>query len=118
MKYEMTIPDVPPSLNKTLRMHWAARAKLAEVWAYWIRANSPSTFFHPIYGTKMSVKVTLWHSRFYDKDNAYGACKVLVDALKLHKLIFDDNAKHLELTVEQQKCPRKHIRTVVVLETL
>lgn len=114
MKYAMTIPSVPPSLNKTLRMHWTKRRALKDEWLMWVSAHKPGYVFHPT--CKMRCRVTLHHSRFYDKDNAYGACKPVLDALIHYRLIVDDSREFLDLTVEQAKAPRKKPLTVIELE--
>lgn len=114
MKFAMTIPDVPPSLNKTLRMHWSARQRLKNAWLYWVKANIPEVHLKPV--VKMKATVTFHHSRLYDKDNAYGACKVLVDAMRHCGFIVNDTAEWLELSVEQEKCPHKKRHTVIELE--
>ncbi|MGC2234213.1 MAG: hypothetical protein WBA09_22120 [Candidatus Acidiferrum sp.] len=110
----MNIPDVPPSLNKLLRMHWRRRAVEKAKWITEILV-SREIGFHAT--GKMRVTITLNHSRFYDKDNAYGACKILVDSMKNFGLIRDDSPEWLDLTVEQEKCPHKKRHTVIELET-
>ena len=70
-----------------LRMHWARRKEIKDAWLMLIQAELPKVYLKPL--VKMRVKVTLNHSRLYDKDNAYGAAKVIFDSLKFHKLIFD-----------------------------
>lgn len=112
---KLTIPDVPPSLNKVLRMHWAAKRKLKKHWTEIFYAelfSKPADFSRK----KRTVKITLHHSRFYDKDNAYGAVKPLVDVLTDHSVIVDDSAEWLELTVEQAKVPHKQRFTTIEIE--
>ncbi len=116
---KLTIPDIPPSLNKVLRMHWAKKRGLLRAWIWMIRTsgifgNSLVAFA----GGRRRVRITLHHSRLYDKDNAYGACKVIFDALKAEGLIMDDSAKWLEAIVEQEKCPHKQRHTIVELEAM
>jgi hypothetical protein len=108
------ISGVPPSLNKTLNMHWRELTNLKNTWKALVRSQiipSPMNL-----SQRKRVKITLHHSRFYDKDNAYGAVKVLVDALKAWNLIWDDSAVYLDLSVEQEKCPHKKRHTVIELE--
>lgn len=109
MTYTITVPDVPPSLNKVLRMHWTSKAKLNSKWDAEIFVAAPK--FFPI--GKMRVIIKLHHSRLYDKDNAYGAVKPVVDALVSTGLLKDDTCHWLELTVEQVKSTRKDKRTVI-----
>jgi len=109
---KLTIPYVPVSLNVWMRWHWAKRKKLSQQWEWDLVALKPLPYFT----SKAKVKITLMHSRFYDKDNAYGACKVLVDAMKKQRMIVDDSAEWLELTVEQGKEPHKSRYTIVEIE--
>jgi Holliday junction resolvase RusA-like endonuclease len=113
---KLEIPHVPPSLNKVLRMHWSAKRDLRDNWTLLVRSQLDGAYLKPM--VKMRVTITLWHSRIYDKDNAFGACKVVVDALKHNKLIFDDSQEYLELHVEQVKCPHKERKTVIDLEAI
>lgn len=108
----ITIPDCPPSLNKVLRMHWANKRKLNTRWQALVWALIPHK------GNRWEQKrkrvvLTLHHSRFYDKDNAYGACKVVVDAMRHCGFIVNDTAEWLDLSVEQEKCSHKTRHTVI-----
>ena len=107
----LKVSDVPPSLNKVLRMHWAKRKGLLDAWMLMVLA----AYGHlPIVcDGKRRVKITLHHARLYDKDNAYGACKVIFDALKAQGFIVDDAAEWLEAEVVQKKCPHKERYTIV-----
>lgn len=109
----LDIPDVPPSLNKVLRMHWSKKSRLALDWAWKARIAFDYQNSSILRIGKKQVKITLHHSRMYDKDNAYGSCKVLVDCLRGLKVIQDDTAEWLELTVEQARCPHKQRHTII-----
>jgi len=113
-----TIPEVPPSLNRVLRMHWRKRVKLNNNWKLWVRSQMDCAPRCPP-GRKMRCTVTLHHSRFYDDcDNRNGACKPLFDALKHWNLILDDSRDFLEATVEQAKCSHRTRHTIVELEAM
>jgi hypothetical protein len=123
VSYKIEVPDVPPSLNKVLRMHWAKKRDLRDVWnltlGYGCWAGRQGVLNKKtLQGmvrdmTKMRVTVTLYNARQYDKDNAYGACKIIFDALKTNGLIVDDRAEFLEASVEQVKSTRKGKKTVI-----
>jgi hypothetical protein len=112
----LTIPDVPPSLNVLMRLHWRNQHALRQKWILWVRSQLNGSYLKAI--VKVRVKVTLCHARLYDADNAVGACKVVVDALKDWRLIYDDTKQYLELKVEQQKCPHKKRHTIIELEAV
>ncbi len=107
---KLIIQAIPPSLNKVLRMHWTAKRELHVDWLWLLKAAWPSG---ALCDGKRRVKITLYHSRFYDKDNAYGACKVIFDVLKEQGFIVDDAPQWLEASVEQQKCKRKESHTII-----
>lgn len=120
----MTIewPDVPPSLNKVLRMHWATKGKLREEWAY-VFLTVPSSALRGLRDAAKAQKrvrmtITLHNARQYDRDNAFGACKVIVDAAKAAGLLWDDRPAYLDLEVLQQKSTRKAKKTVIHMEVL
>jgi len=110
----MVIPGVPASLNKTQRMHWARRRKMNMAWMLLVRSQMPEFVLHPF--VKVRCRITLAHSRAFDTDNLYGACKPLIDALRHWKLIFDDTPEYLDLKVEQVKSTRKGSHTIIELE--
>lgn len=113
---KLDIPDVPPSLNVVMRMHWRDQQKLRDKWKLWVRSQLNGNYLKAI--VRIRVKVTMHHVRLYDADNAYGACKVLVDALKDWRLIYDDTKQYLDLRVKQEKCPHKQRHTTVELEAV
>lgn len=62
--------------------------------------------------------ITLHNARQYDRDNAFGACKVIVDAAKNAGLIYDDRSEFLDLDVQQVKSTRKGKKTVIEMDIL
>ena len=116
---KLRIEAIPPSLNKLSRMHWAVQRRLTKQWT--LLTWKAMLLAGVVKGTangKVRCVVTIRHSKLYDKDNAYGGCKPLIDSLKMNGLIVDDSAKHLELTVEQEKCSRKESHTEIELTGL
>lgn len=113
---KLTIADVPPSLNMLMRLHWWNQHALRKKWALLVRCQLDGYYLKAT--VKVRVAVTLCHARLYDADNAVGACKVLVDALKDWRLIYDDTKEYLELVVKQEKCAHKRRHTLVEIEAL
>lgn len=62
---------------------------------------------------KMRVVITIYNSKVYDKDNAWGGCKPIVDAIKEQRFIYDDSPRFLESEVWQTQCRRQERRTVI-----
>lgn len=114
-RMKLTIPATPPSLNVQHRMHYRAKMSLKREWVLQIRAVLPIPFNSRL-NRKKKVVITLFHSRPYDKDNAYGAVKPVVDAMKVWCLLRDDTAEWLDLSVEQEKWPHKRRHTVIEIE--
>lgn len=110
----ITIPTCPPSINKVLRMHWTSKRNLRAAWILLIRSQMGPP--KPVPKTKMRVTITLHNSKAYDRDNAFGACKVIFDAMKTLGLIFDDRPQFLDAEVKQEKSSRAAKYTVIQIE--
>lgn len=88
-------------------MHWGQRSK----WKRAIEANiqaygDPAVELTP----KIELRITRFYGhrkRAFDKDNLYGACKPLIDAVRGFRIIPDDTPSHINLYVEQEKSPTK-----------
>jgi len=66
--------------------------------------------------TKRSVTVKLYRKgRRFDKDNAYGAAKILLDSLRDLGLIYNDSERWLDLSVCQE-LDHKNPRTVIEIK--
>ena len=111
---KLTIPAVPPSLNKTLGMNRWERQALNESWRLLIRTQ----FLPDGRGReKKRVRIVLWHSRRYDEcDNLQGSCKPIFDALKSWGLIYDDSPEWLEAHISQEKCKHRDRHTTIEIE--
>ena len=108
--------NVPASLNQVMR--WNPHRKRRER-LMWMKA------IHALLGgptmvqlitlarneTRMRVRVTICNPRRYDKDNAYGACKIVFDAIRNLGLVYDDREEFMDQIVEQEKWPAKQKHT-------
>ena len=86
-------------------MHWAQRRRLKAVFVTEIWATLVNTFAFPIKRKKVKkhVSIILYRKgRRYDKDNAYGGCKLVIDSLRELNLIYQDSKKWLDLEVDQE----------------
>ncbi len=107
-----SVPEVPIGLNKLLRMHWAARRKYQQRWnvLLWAERSKAWWGYRPP-PLRARVEIERRSSRVLDEDNLYGACKVVVDALKINELVVDDSPTHMELRCTQTKgAPLSRIR--------
>ena len=64
---------------------------------------------------QITVKIILCHSRFFDEDNAHGACKDFIDVIKEQRFLFDDRPEFMHLIVEQRKTPHKQRHTILCI---
>jgi len=95
----LQILDIPVSLNKLLRMHWAARKRIKNRWGNavtvaLVRAKFPRDFQRP--PKKIKLDITIHHhtrGRLLDVDNTL---KFLLDSLK-GTVLYDDSPKWMEL---------------------
>jgi len=121
-KVRVEWPDVPPSLNRVLRMHWAVKSKETVKWMN-VLLQVPGGERRKLQDAakakqRVKMTITLHNARQFDRDNAYGAVKVVVDAIKAAGLIYDDRPAYLDLEVNQVKSTRKAKKTVIELEIL
>jgi hypothetical protein len=106
----LNIGGIPPSANVLKRKYRNphAYAKLRDEWQrsiYYSASPHTRSWLEAMakLGKKMRVKITLQHKKEYDKDNAYGGCKPLIDALVRLKWLADDDNDHLDETVDQEQ---------------
>jgi hypothetical protein len=119
VSYKLTIPRVPLSPNKLLGKHWSAKAKERTLWMNEIiygKVEGIPQLSHRWAKEKVKVIITIHNARQYDRDNAWGACKPILDAMKALGLIVDDRAAWCELEVRQEKSTRKDKRTEIYVE--
>jgi len=114
----LTIFTELPSANKVMRMHWAERKRLrirlaAEIGCAYMDQSDKPIHRRQI---KRSVIVKLYRrGRRFDKDNAYGAAKILIDSLRDLGLIYNDSEKWLDLSVCQE-LDHENPRTVIEIK--
>lgn len=134
IRFRLSAPT--PSLNETLRWHWAKKKKAQKAMAWGIKtqptSGSVTTWdatrrctvedYCPI--PRARVRITRHGSRLLDEDNLIGGCKGLVDVLKPASksnpyglgIIAGDEPDKLALTVWQVKCARADACTWVEIE--
>ncbi len=111
-----TIPEALPSLNQTLRQHWASRAKDHERWGKMIAIARVRSMLSTAYG-KRRVTIERHGKRALDADNAAGGAKGFIDELRAFKLLVDDSPRWMELvTVHVPLAKGEKPYTVVILE--
>jgi hypothetical protein len=101
---EIQVPEVAPSLNHLIRLHWAARRRLLKKWEWIVfaevyRIGGPAAIS---FQGKLRVRIVRRAHRQLDYDNLVGSCKIVLDALKAAKVIPDDSPDHIQLTCEQE----------------
>lgn len=102
------------SPNQTDSWHWAKRRRVAQQTKLAVFA----ALGRCVPGTKghRRLALTICGPRALDTDNAYRACKPVVDALRHWGWIEDDTTKLLELEVTQEKCSKRSVK-VEIMET-
>lgn len=109
----IVLPIATPSLNKLLGMHPMARHRLGKKLAIVVALCGRGT---PKATGKRYLTIERHGKRELDKDNAYGGCKPLIDAIKRCGLIIDDNPANVELEVVQVKLAKgEKPHTVITL---
>jgi hypothetical protein len=118
----LTILTDLPSANEIIRMHWAERKRLRlrlakEIWGrYLLDGYHGDIEKDRGKKVKKSVTITLYRKgRRFDKDNAYGAVKILIDALRDVGFVYNDSEKWLDLGVCQE-LDHEHPRTEIEIK--
>ena len=111
-----------PSANRQLRQHWATRRKLKHAILKELTVAVRAQTLKPVKReqVKKCVTITLYRrGRRFDHDNAFGAVKPLVDALRELGLIWNDSPTWLDLGVDQaldHRNPRVEIEITGIKE--
>lgn len=92
------IPKGPNGPQGLFRMHWAARHKYFQRWAWLIRVHClpPDMPIDPA-----TVNVIQHRKRKLDEDNLWASCKPILDGLRANGIIADDSPDHCKLIVWQ-----------------
>ena len=103
---KLSIPRVPPSYSKIIRMKVNERIKLTTTWRIEVMAamhevEGPNAMIGSLANYKMGFKnITILQYRktlIRDKDNLVASVKPILDALTHNALIADDDMKHIKL---------------------
>ena len=99
-----TIPYIAPSLNRSLRQHWAARAKGNQFVQMLVKVRCPKVPRQKS-GEIRHVTIIRFGSRLLDVDNLAGSAKGIVDALRYAGVIADDSPDRITLEFRQSRVP-------------
>ncbi len=96
-RMKITIPEIPPSWNEIMRMHYHQRNKEVQRWAGLVGMFNNSRKQHNY--ERAEVKLTYYFpdKRRRDPDNYSG--KVIMDALVSNGVIKDDSFANVELVI-------------------
>ncbi len=112
----LTIPRATPSGNATHHKHWRASYDQKQLWTHeiWVALVQAMAGRGLPLEPPQKAQVTITrYGRILDIDNAYAGLKSILDSLKAHRLIADDDAGHLQLKFRQEKGTP---RTVITIE--
>jgi hypothetical protein len=108
---EFSIPRIPPTINRLMRMHWTRRVAEHTAWTEEIKAALH--YGKPLRwkllqawaqcGDRMRIEMTVVHQRDFDPDNLFSICKVPLDSLVALQCLKGDSSKHIELAVKQER---------------
>ena len=94
-----TFPRVPVTLNRFVRLHWAARHRDLKSWKTWVLATCGKEL---IVEKRVKLKIAVYRKRRQDHDNARDSVKNLVDALSALGWLHNDSPKWLDLEVTEE----------------
>jgi hypothetical protein len=118
MKLVILSPVV--SLNKLLRMHYQERRRLRLKYMWEMRLVLQELGeIIPDYPEeeRKKLRIVSFGTKLMDKENLYGGAKVLIDAIKGLRLIYDDSPDWIDCKVLQDTKDKKR-RTEIVIEEL
>jgi hypothetical protein len=119
----LVIPEPTPSLNEIYRGRvpaWKTMKSLHGRWSKLLQvaiavARAEGADVSPPAGRRR-VTIERHSCGALDVDNLYGGLKVLLDELRAHDLIRNDDAKNIDLSARNVKSRRSDACTVVLLE--
>ena len=116
MTVKITIPEIPPSLNQILRMHYHKRDAANKRWAGLVGMfDNRKKRDKPISRAQVCITYYFPDARRRDSDNYAG--KFLLDGLVNAGVIEDDSFDHVELLLVG-KVDREDPRTVIEVTPL
>ena len=112
----ITIPDIPPSLNKWSRMHWAKAAEIKKRW----EANIYYTSFNqrpkaPYRYAKVKITYYFKDHRRRDIVDNYSP-KFLMDGLVKAKILEDDRTEYVGIPELVMAYDKERPRTEIKIE--
>ena len=120
----ITVPLVPPSPNELRRKYRNPHVyrKLRKLWEQELFygascARHRNELIALAKKSKMTVAITVFHSREFDVDNLAGSQKPILNALKNIHFIRDDSPACIELSPPQQVLSKDH-KTVVCIHCI
>ena len=116
MTVTLIIPRCPPrSLNRLLRMHWARRQELMELWRQEVAVAAMRAGRPKFKAAKIRLRLYYDRHPLPDLDNALAAAaKLVLDGLVASGIIPDDDARHVRgLTLAELAVDRKNPRVEV-----
>lgn len=96
MKWTISIPLKPPSLNLWVHLHWRTRKDIMDEWAKAIWALCNEQHIPRMERIKLDATVYFKDNRRRDYDNYGTVFKLTLDSLKRIGIIPDDNTAHVE----------------------
>lgn len=113
----IVLPWPTPSNNEIRKMHPQAYARRKRELIMVLQLLTRNC--RRIAVCRRRVSIERHGSRALDRDNLFGGCKILLDALRAAGgLLIDDSPKWLELDVINVKSKRVDAHTVVIVEDL
>ncbi len=102
-KLKIVVPELTPSNNTLIRMHFRRRSALNIEWVWRIKAalmmdNVDLTKLK--FRKKRYVQIISYRKKLVDTDNLIGGAKCLIDSLVKNEILIDDNPSHLCLVVQ------------------
>lgn len=112
----ITVPMVPPSINKMRHMHFHDYRRLRDRWEstmYILMGHRQLSELRQRPVGKVHVQMHIEHTRLFDPDGLYSAVKIPLDCLVRLEIIPNDTPENLTLSVTQAKSKEKQTTIVI-----
>jgi hypothetical protein len=117
-KVIFTVPNLPPSINRLMRMHWAVRRRFRDDLIMEIMCAVKKIDVRTLkawcqLGEKLSIAMHVTTPKEYDEDNLSSVAKMPLDILRNLRWLANDDPAHMRFEKPTQEKGKKAIRFTI-----
>jgi hypothetical protein len=111
-----TVEDLPPGINRLLRMNRFDRRKAAHAWGWQMRIAVTLTDISQLKkwsGEKLSVSMHVVNGKLFDEDNLNSLAKIPLDSMRALGWLENDSPEFVQFQKPTQEIGKKAIRFTI-----